>query len=366
METHIESPPKGVSSQQVLLITGGAGYIGSNTCALLLAAGYSLVVIDNLSNSSSKVLEAVAKISGLDAVGGSKWRHPDGFPCLHFVSGDVRSYADLDAAFRLPSEKVSAVIHLAGMKSAGESQIDPLGYWETNVNGTINLLRVMQEKECQALVFSSSAAVYGDSDSVPIPESSPFRPMTPYAQTKATVEKLLNDIALCEQSWRICILRYFNPIGAHPSGLIGERPNGFASNIFPVICEVAKGAKEHVQVFGNDWPTPDGSAIRDYIHVLDLADGHVRAVRTLLDGGSQIVELNLGTGKGYSVFEIISCFERVTGQRIPHIVTSRRQGDLAISIADSSKAQSLLGWSSHRSLEDMCRDGWAWQFSQNC
>jgi UDP-glucose 4-epimerase len=252
------------------------------------------------------------------------------------------------------------VVHLAGLKAVGESTREPLRYWDANVGGTLSLLQAMEAHACRTLVFSSSAAVYGESEAVPIPISAPIRPTNPYARTKATVEQLLGDLAATNTGWRIGILRYFNPIGAHPSGMLGENPRQPPSNLFPVLCQVAKGLRDHVDVFGTDWPTPDGTGVRDFIHVLDLAEGHDLAIQALLEGEEQLLQLNLGTGTGSSVLELIRCLERVSGRSIPFARCPRRAGDVAVSVADPSEAQAALGWQARRGLDEMCRDGWAW------
>ncbi|MGB5136636.1 MAG: UDP-glucose 4-epimerase GalE [Prochlorococcaceae cyanobacterium] len=347
-------------NEGILLITGGCGFIGSHTCVSLLSSGYSLIVLDSLINSQKDILSSVAQLTGLQPQDENFWKHPDGSPWLYFIPGDLRNPDVLNAAFTRSSDSIAAVVHFAGLKSVGESTEKPLDYWDVNVSGTITLLKAMSNHGCQTLVFSSSAAVYGEPKSVPIPETAPITPANPYARTKATVEQILQDLEASMQGWRICLLRYFNPIGAHPSGLIGENPKMRPTNLFPVICQVAQGIRPHVEVLGTDWPTPDGSGIRDFIHVLDLADGHKQAIKALLEGDEQLIELNLGTGRGYSVFELIRCCEQVTGRTIPTVISHRRPGDVAVSIADPSKAQAILGWSARRSLEEMCRDGWKW------
>ncbi|MBM5785697.1 MAG: UDP-glucose 4-epimerase GalE, partial [Cyanobacteria bacterium K_DeepCast_35m_m1_288] len=256
---------------------------------------------------------------------------------------------------------VDAVIHFAGLKAVGESVAEPLRYWDVNVAGSQQLLAAMAAHGCRTLVFSSSATLYGYPEAVPIPESAPVCPINPYGHTKAAVERMLSDVAASEPGWRIASLRYFNPVGAHPSGRIGEDPNGIPNNLFPFISQVAVGRREQVQVFGGDWPTPDGSGVRDYIHVMDLAEGHLAALNVLLAGGDQQLTLNLGSGQGHSVLEVIKAFETACGHRIPYEVTSRRSGDADNTVADPRHAKSLLGWQTRRTLQEMCRDGWAWQ-----
>lgn len=343
-----------------LLITGGTGFIGSHTCLCLLESGYSLVVLDSLVNSSKRVLQAIGQLAGLQCASEDLWCHPDGTCRLAFVAGDVRSPAALNAAFTCLPGRVAGVVHLAGLKAVGESSDEALHYWDVNVGGTISLLKAMDMHGCQAFVFSSSAAVYGQPKAVPVSESSPRCPTNPYARTKATVEQILEDLTATQAGWRIGILRYFNPIGAHPSGLIGENPRLAPTNIFPVLCQVALGNREQVEVFGHDWPTPDGSGVRDFIHVLDLAEGHALAINALLSGDERLLQLNLGTGRGCSVFELIRCLERVSGRPISHTVANRRPGDVAVSIADPGRAEAVLGWKARRGLDEMCRDGWAW------
>jgi UDP-glucose 4-epimerase len=344
-----------------LLITGGAGFIGSHTCLVLLEAGHQLVVLDNYANSSAEALRRVAELAGPEAAG-----H------LHVIEGDIRQPEDLERAFmarhgttsaaQSPSASgIDAVIHFAGLKAVGESVAKPLHYWDVNVAGSRQLLAAMAAHGCRTLVFSSSATLYGYPDTVPIPESAPVCPINPYGHTKAAVERMLADVAASEPGWRIASLRYFNPVGAHPSGRIGEDPNGIPNNLFPFISQVAVGRREQVQVFGGDWPTADGSGVRDYIHVMDLAEGHLAALEVLLAGGDQQLTLNLGSGQGHSVLEVIKAFEAACGHRIPYVITSRRSGDAASTVADPSEAQRQLGWQTRRTLEEICRDGWHWQ-----
>lgn len=341
-----------------VLITGGAGFIGSHLCLQMLNAGHSLVVLDDFSNSSPVALKRVASLAGLQ-----EWRPStsavwqDVQPSrLELREGDVRCRADLLAACR----DIDAVIHLAGLKSVGESVQDPLRYWDINVQGTLQLLQVMDELSCRTIVFSSSASIYGLQEEMPIAESAEIKPINPYASTKATVEQLLTDLVGSGAGWRVACLRYFNTVGAHPSGQIGEAPLSTPSNLFPLIIQVASGKRDSLQIYGQDWPTKDGSCLRDYIHVMDLADGHVAALHKLLNGGSQCLRVNLGTGQGHSVLEVIQAFNAVSGITVPWVKAERRPGDAAVSVADIRVAKQILGWSASRSLEDMCRDSWAW------
>jgi len=337
-----------------LLITGGAGFIGSHTCLVLLEAGHHLAVLDNFANSAPEALRRVGKLAG-----------PDGASRLEVIEGDIRQPGDLERAFTShgTGSGIDAVLHFAGLKAVGESVAEPLRYWDVNVTGSRQLLAAMAAHGCRTLVFSSSATLYGYPEAVPIPESAPVRPINPYGHTKAAVEQMLTDVAASEPGWRIASLRYFNPVGAHPSGRIGEDPNGIPNNLFPFISQVAVGRREQVQVFGGDWPTPDGSGVRDYIHVMDLAEGHLAALNVLLAGGDQQLTLNLGSGEGHSVLDVIHAFETACGRPIPYGITNRRSGDAAITVADPSEAQRTLGWQTQRSLDDICRDGWRWQSS---
>jgi len=315
-----------------LLITGGAGFIGSHACLTLLEAGHSLVVVDNFEGSSAEPLQQVAALAGLgplERLAATQWGTAEEPRRLLFLQGDIRSSDDLD----------------------------------TNVAGSRCLLQAMARHNCRTLVFSSSATLYGLPDSVPITESAPVRPINPYGHTKAAVEQMLADLAASQAGWRLARLRYFNPVGAHPSGRIGEAPLGQPSNLFPLINLVAQGQKPCLRVYGRDWPTADGTGVRDYIHVMDLAEGHLAAVHRLLNAPPQLLTLNLGSGQGHSVLELVRVFEKVTGRPVPWEAADRRPGDSACSIADPSLAQKVLGWATTRSLEDMCRDGWRWQAS---
>lgn len=351
-----------------VLITGGVGFIGSHTCLSLLEAGHELVVLDSFTNSDPEALKQVVHLAGL-----SGWHQPEpgswataGQPArVRLVQGDVRQASDLKRAMESPrdaqSGPIEAVLHFAGLKDVGESVSAPLRYWDVNLAGSRTLLEVMQAHGCRTLVFSSSATVYGYPDQVPIPESAVVRPINPYGHSKAAVEQLLGDVEASEPGWRIARLRYFNPVGAHPSGRIGEAPCGVATNLFPVMAQVALGRRSHLEVYGADWPTPDGTGIRDYIHVMDLAEGHARALEMLLAEPPQLLTLNLGTGKGCSVLELTRAFEAACGRTIPLRMAGRRPGDMALSVADPSEASRRLGWQARRSLQEMCRDGWCWQ-----
>ncbi len=329
-----------------LLITGGAGFIGSHTCLVLLEAGHQLVVLDNFHNSCP---ESLRRVQALTSAAPSQ---------LQVLEGDIRSRSDLDRALQ---GGIDAVVHFAGLKAVGESVADPLSYWDVNVNGSRQLLSAMRSHGCRTIVFSSSATLYGIPEQVPIPESAPVQPINPYGHSKAAVEQMLEDLAASEAGWRIARLRYFNPVGAHPSGRIGEDPNGIPNNLFPFVTQVAVGRREKLSVFGGDWPTPDGSGVRDYIHVMDLAEGHQRALEVLLAENPQLLTLNLGSGHGHSVLEVAHAFEAATGQSIPYAVVDRRPGDAAATVADPSLATVRLGWRTQRNLEEICRDGWAWQ-----
>lgn len=336
-----------------LLITGGSGFIGSHTCLVLIEAGHDLVVIDNFSNSSPEALERVRLLAGISSCSDQ----------LKVIKGDIRSKSDLRKAFRsgIDGREIDAVVHFAGLKAVGESVKDPLRYWDVNTNGSQCLLTVMREEGCRSLAFSSSATLYGLPELIPVTEDCRIEPINPYGSTKAAVEQMLRELNESEQGWRIACLRYFNPVGAHPSGLIGEDPNGIPNNLFPFISQVAIGKHDRLSVFGSDWPTPDGSGVRDYIHVVDLALGHQAAVEHLLENGPQFLTLNLGTGEGHSVLEVVKAFERASGQSIELEFTHRRDGDVPTTIADVRASNAILGWSAKKSLEDMCIDGWNWQ-----
>lgn len=328
---------------QRVLVTGGAGYIGSHACVALLEAGYEVVALDNLSNANAESVARVAEITGTS---------------LALVEGDVRDSAALDALFA--GQSIDAVMHFAGLKAVGESVEQPLTYYDNNVHGTLILLDAMARAEVDTFVFSSSATVYGDPASVPIREDFPTGATNPYGRSKLMVEEILADWQVARPDWRIARLRYFNPVGAHPSGRIGEDPSGIPNNLMPFIAQVAVGRRERLSVFGNDYPTPDGTGVRDYIHVQDLAEGHVAALEYLLRKPG-LLTVNLGTGRGVSVLEMIRAFESVSGKRIPFEIVARRPGDVAECWADPTLARSLLDWRAERGLEAMCTDAWRWQ-----
>jgi UDP-glucose 4-epimerase len=326
-----------------VLVTGGLGYIGSHTCVALAEAGYRVLVVDNLSNSKPSVLERLRELTGT---------------VIEFHRADVRDREALHAV--LAGKNVGAVLHFAGLKAVGESVEKPLLYYEHNVGGTIALLHVMSELRIPRLIFSSSATVYGEPERLPIPEDHPLRPVNPYGKTKLIVEHLLADVARADANFRYIALRYFNPVGAHPSGLIGEDPRGEPNNLFPYLARVAAGTLPVLRLFGNDYDTPDGTGIRDFIHVVDLAHGHVAALRAL-EGTGRSLTLNLGTGQGYSVLEAVKAFERACGSSIAVQFVNRRAGDVAASFADPSRAAAEIGWKARLGLDAMCRDAWRWQ-----
>ena len=325
-----------------ILVTGGAGYIGSHTCVELLEAGYQVLVLDNLSNASRESLRRVRKITGQP---------------LEFVEGDIRSLSDLHALFA--KYRVEAVVHFAGLKAVGESVAQPLRYYQNNVTGTLNLLQVMDAHDCHRLVFSWSATVYGDPASVPIREDFPLSATNPYGRSKLIIEDMLRDLAAADSRWAVALLRYFNPVGAHESGLIGEDPRDTPNNLMPYITQVAVGQRKCLQVFGGDYPTVDGTGVRDYIHVVDLAKGHIKALQALDE--PRVLTVNLGTGQGYSVLEMVAALARASGREIPYQIVARRAGDVAACYADPAQALQLLGWRAELGLERMCADSWRWQ-----
>ncbi len=327
-----------------VLVTGGAGYIGSHTCLELLESGYGVVVIDNLCNSNSKSLERVESLTGKK---------------LRFYEGDVRDEALLRKIFA--ENEIGCVIHFAGLKAVGESVAKPWEYYDNNLNSTLVLTKVMKEVGMKNIIFSSSATVYTADNEMPLKETSRTGYCTnPYGWTKYMTEQILSGISHADESWSVVLLRYFNPIGAHPSGLIGEDPNGIPNNLVPYIAKVAVGKLEKVHVFGNDYPTPDGTGIRDYIHVVDLAKGHVAAVKYAVENlGCEV--FNLGTGTGYSVLDMVKAFEEANGVKVPYQIVDRRPGDLATCYADPTKSLEKLGWKAEKTLVDMCRDSWNWQ-----
>jgi UDP-glucose 4-epimerase len=326
----------------MILLTGGAGYIGSHVCLALLEAGLDVVAVDNLSNSNKASLERVQSICGR---------------ALVFRHADIRNEEAIYEVLR--SCDVTAVIHLAGLKAVGDSNVQPLTYYENNVLGTMRLLSAMKRAKVKTLVFSSSATVYGRPTYLPLDEKHPLGPTNPYGRTKFFIEEMLNDLYGAEDDWRISILRYFNPVGAHESGLIGEDPLGVPNNLLPYVAQVAIGRREKLTIWGNDYGTPDGTGIRDFIHIADLASGHLIALSHLKQPG--VLTLNLGTGAGSSVLEVIRTFEAVSGRSIPYSTGERRAGDVAICFADPTLAESVLGWKSTRSLAQMCADHWRWQ-----
>ena len=335
-----------------LLITGGAGFIGSHTALVMLEAGYHLVVLDSYANSSPESLRRVAALAGRGAA-----------ERLQVVQGDIREREALDRAFAgAPAHApIAAVVHFAGLKAVAESVREPLNYWDVNVTGSIQLLQAMRAHGCRTIVFSSSATLYGLAERIPIPETLAVQAVNPYGRNKAAVEEMLADLVESEPGWRVACLRYFNPVGAHPSGLIGEDPKGIPNNLFPFVSQVVVGRRQQVQVYGGDWNTPDGTGVRDYIHVMDLAEGHQAAIACLLREGPQLLTLNLGSGQGHSVLEVIAAFEQASGQPVPYTIVDRRPGDVATSVADPSLAALRLGWRTRRSLAEMCRDGLVWQ-----
>jgi UDP-glucose 4-epimerase len=330
----------------VIFVTGGAGYIGSHTCLELLQEGYEVVVADNLSNSCEESLRRIQELSGRSLV---------------FYRVDLLDKEALGAIFERHS--VEAVIHFAGLKAVGESVAVPLRYYHNNITGTLNLCEVMQAHEVWNLVFSSSATVYGDPSHMPITEDFPLGPTNPYGRTKWMIEEILRDAHQAKPAWNVALLRYFNPVGAHPSGRIGEDPAGIPNNLIPFIAQVAVGRLPELRVFGGDYPTPDGTGVRDYLHVVDLAVGHLHALKKLFENPG-VVAYNLGTGQGYSVLEVVAAFEQACGFRIPYRIIDRRPGDVATSFADPSKAHKELGWTARRGIAEMCADVWRWQ-SQN-
>ncbi len=326
-----------------ILITGGTGFIGSHTAVVLLAAGYEVILYDNLSNSRGDVVERIARITGQTP---------------RFVEGDVRDRDQLASVFA--GTRIDGVIHFAALKAVGESQREALAYYDVNVGGTLVLCQTMAAAGVFSLVFSSSATVYGDPAALPIREDFARSATNPYGASKLMLEDMLADIAAADPRWRIARLRYFNPIGAHESGLIGESPNGVPNNLLPYVAQVACGKREKLSVFGGDYPTPDGTGVRDYIHVMDLAEGHLAALNRLAVQPG-LLTVNLGTGQGYSVLEIVRAFEAASGQPVPLEIVARRPGDIAACYADPSLARELLGWSARRNLDAMCRDAWRWQ-----
>jgi len=326
-----------------ILVTGGAGYIGSHCCLDLLNEGHDIVVIDNLCNSSYESISRVERLTGKE---------------ISFYKSDLRDKSQVELIFN--THRIEAVIHFAGYKAVGESVTNPLKYYNNNIKSTLMLLEVMTSFDCKRIIFSSSATVYSNSNKVPLKESFELSANHPYGASKFFIETILENLFVSDKSWDIVILRYFNPVGAHKSGAIGEDPQGVPNNLMPIIAQVASGKKEFLSIFGNDYDTHDGTGVRDYIHVIDLVRGHIKALEILSDL-NQVLKINLGTGKGYSVYEIIESFESVSGKKIPYEITYRRSGDVATSYADISKAKKILNWESRLNLNDMCKDYWNFQ-----
>lgn len=335
-----------MSNKQTVLVTGGAGYIGSHTCIELLSAGYQVVVVDNLCNSSAESLRRVAELTKSKP--------------LPFYQADIRDQAALERVFN--EHAIDSVIHFAGLKAVGESVQKPIAYYDNNVSGTVTLLKVMQAHAVKQLVFSSSATVYGDPHTVPIQEHFPRSATNPYGRSKLIIEEILMDLQQAEPEWHLALLRYFNPVGAHSSGQIGEDPRGIPNNLMPYVARVAVGTYPYLSVFGNDYPTADGTGVRDYIHVVDLAKGHVAALRAFANPQvPNLITVNLGTGQGYSVLEMIKAFEQASQRPIPYKIAPRRSGDIAACFADPYLAKELLGWQAEKTLLEMCTDAWHWQ-----
>ena len=326
-----------------ILVTGGAGYIGSHTCLELLDAGYDVVVVDNLVNSQEESLRRVEKLTGKS---------------LSFYEVDIKDEEKLKEVFR--ENDIESVIHFAGLKAVGESVSMPLHYYDNNISGTLILCKVMAEYNVKNIVFSSSATVYGDPAEVPITEDFPLSATNPYGNSKLFIEHILKDLHTSDQSWNVALLRYFNPVGAHISGQIGESPNEIPNNLMPYVAQVAVGKLEQLSVFGDDYPTHDGTGVRDYIHVVDLALGHIKAIEKLAEKPGVVI-YNLGTGKGYSVLDMVKAFEKASSRKVPYKVVDRRPGDIAICYANPGKAKQELGWQATRGIKEMCQDAWRWQ-----
>ncbi|MDA3833985.1 MAG: UDP-glucose 4-epimerase GalE [Spirochaetales bacterium] len=327
-----------------ILVTGGAGYIGSHTCLELLEADCNVIVLDNLCNSSREALHRVSKLTGKS---------------IEFHQADLRNPDEISTVFNT-CPAIDAVIHFAGLKAVGESVTEPQSYYDNNITGTLNLTRVMADHGVKNIVFSSSATVYGDPATVPITEDFPLSCTNPYGRTKLMVEEILRDLHVADPSWNICLLRYFNPVGAHESGQIGEDPSGTPNNLMPYISQVAVGKLKELSIFGDDYPTPDGTGVRDYIHVVDLAQGHVKAINKLTENPG-VVTYNLGTGQGYSVIDMAQAFAKSCGRPVPFTIAPRRAGDIAACYADPTLAKEELGWEAQRGLQEMCEDTWRWQ-----
>ena len=335
-------------SETCVLVTGGAGFIGSHTVVELLGQGYQVVVVDDLSNSSPVAIERIKTIVGEPAAAN-----------LTFYEADVNDRTALERIF--DAHRIDRVIHFAGFKAVGESVQKPIEYYQNNIGNTLTLVDVMRAHDCKSIIFSSSATVYGDPDSLPLTEQSPKKPATnPYGWTKWMIEQILTDLHTADPEWDVVLLRYFNPIGAHPSGLIGEDPKGIPNNLVPYVAQTAIGKREAVHVFGGDYDTPDGTGVRDYIHVVDLATGHVAAL-AWMNGKTGVEVFNLGTGTGTSVLEIIRAFSAACGHEIPYVIEARRAGDVTANYADCTKAREMMGWEAKFDIDDMCRDSWNWQ-----
>lgn len=332
-----------MNEKQKILLTGGAGYIGSHTCVEMLNAGYDIVVVDNLCNSSEESLKRIEQLTGKPVA---------------FYQTDILDASALNRIFH--EHSISAVVHFAGLKAVGESVEKPVAYYQNNICGTISLCKVMQENGVFDIVFSSSATVYGDPASLPIKEDFPLSATNPYGRSKLVIEEILRDLWVSDDRWNLTLLRYFNPVGAHESGLLGEDPTGIPNNLMPYIAQVASGKLEKLSVFGGDYPTADGTGVRDYIHVVDLARGHLKALEKMKDV-SGVSIFNLGTGCGYSVLEMVSAFEQAAGVEVPYQIVERRPGDIAACYADPSLAESALGWKAELGLAEMCADTWRWQ-----
>jgi UDP-glucose 4-epimerase len=328
-----------------ILVTGGAGYIGSHTCILLIEAGFDVIIFDNFSNASEESIRRVEKIVNQS---------------IPVIEGDIRNHSDLEKVFK--NHNIESVIHFAGLKAVGESVEQPLKYYNNNITGTLTLCEVMAKYGCKQIVFSSSATVYGNPASCPITEDFPLSTTNPYGSSKLFVEQILRDLFISDTDWNIILLRYFNPVGAHESGTIGEDPNGIPNNLVPFITQTAVGTRTHLSIFGDDYNTPDGTGVRDYIHVMDLADGHVKALNIIQDI-TKVMTINLGTGLGYSVLDMVKSFEKVVNKTIPYVIAPRRSGDIATCFSNPSYAKKVLNWEATRSIDDMCADSWNWQIN---
>ena len=326
-----------------ILVTGGAGYIGSHTVILLIEAGHEVVVFDNFCNASKESICRVEKLVNQN---------------VNLVEGDIRNRDDLQKIF--DAHSIDAVIHFAGLKAVGESVELPLKYYDNNVNGTVVLCEVMAKNGCKSIIFSSSATVYGDPHTTPILENFPLSATNPYGRSKLMVEEILRDLFVSDSEWKVVLLRYFNPVGAHHSGTIGEDPNGIPNNLMPFIAQTAVGKRAALSVFGNDYNTVDGTGVRDYIHVVDLAEGHLKALEKI-ESFTKVMTVNLGTGKGYSVLEMVKAFEKASNKKVPYEIAPRRAGDIATCFADPAYAKELLGWEAKKGIDEMCIDGWRWQ-----